>query len=307
MSDCDDRISEKGNAQDMIRTADVGDRRKQQRRLDALMETLGAGTALFAMCAILDVPYAAEFATDDWDEYICALEQDEDWNGKGFLDGETDISVIRKDGMTERERWETVWGTGAENRRYTDEDYRRLDELFRTYSYRLQRSGGMDVQQEDTLRVCSRMRLEADKAVALGTKDGIDIASKLNKMIQDNLSAENLRKKDEKPIDDIRIDGIADALQKKYGISASMSRDEVVEICCKWLMEHKYPYTLDAANQMLLAIINTTRRNNDEAEMEELPDKYRIKDVYREFAQSPNETEREVYKYLGLTNRGAPK
>lgn len=291
----------------MIRLAELGDRRKQQRRMDILSNTLGAGTALFVLCAALDVPYAAEYATDDWDEYLSALEQDGEWDGKGFLDGETDISIVRKDGMTERERWETTWGAGSEKRPYSDEDYRRLDELFRAYSYRLQRSGGMDAQQEDTLRVCCRMRLEADKAIALGTKDGIDIAAKLNKMIQDNLSAENLRKKDEKPIDDIRIDGIADALQKKYGISASMSRDEVVEICCKWLMEHKYPYTLDAANQMLLAIINTTRRNNDEAELEELPDKYRIKDVYREFAQSPNETEQEVYRYLGLTHRGTPK
>ena len=288
----------------MIRIAEVGDMRKQQRRLSEVAKSTGVGEALFALCAVMNVPYVPEYATDDWGQYLTALESDEEWDGKSFPDGETDISVIREDGMTEWERWGTVWGTGSEDRPYTEDDYRRLDELFRTYGYRLQRSGGMDAQQEDTIRWCSKMRLEADKALTSGGKEGIDIAAKLSKMIQDNLSAENLRKKDEKPIDDIRIDGIADAIQKRYGVSASMTREEAVEICCEWLMSHKYPYTLDAANQMLLAIINTTRRNNDEPELDEVPKDYAIKDVYREFAASPNDTEVEVYAHLGLDHNG---
>lgn len=55
---------------------------------------------------------------------------------------------------------------------------------------------------------------------------------------------------------------------------------------------------------MLLAIINTTRRNNDEPEVDELPKDCAIKDVYREFAASPDAAEAEAYAHLGLDFRG---
>lgn len=92
----------------MIRLAEVGDMRKRQRRLSEVAKSTGVEEALFALCAVMNVPYVPEYATDDWGQYLTAPESDEEWDGKPFPDGETDISVIREDGVTEWERWKNA-------------------------------------------------------------------------------------------------------------------------------------------------------------------------------------------------------
>ena len=62
--------------------------------------------------------------------------------------------------------------------------------------------------------------------------------------------------------------------------------------------------TLDAAEHMLLSIINSTRKNNDEAEFTELPDAFTIPvELADEFAPFPSEMEKQAYEYLGLSRR----
>lgn len=278
---------------------------KQERRFKKLSAQVGVIPALFYFCAVFNVPYMSEFATDSWDEYVETIAYERrDKKTSTFADGETDINEIIRSNMDDPNRWLKVWGTGDADNPYTEEDYRELDEHFMTYSSRVRQAGGMDAQQEDTFRVCSRLALLRDKSIAKGDKESMDMAAKADNMIQKNLESENLRKRDEKPMDDVRVDGIAAALEKKYGLDNDMmmNREAVIEMCCKWLMSHNYPTTLDAAHQMTLAIINATRRNNDEPEMGELPPHLRFKDNYSEFAEKPSEMEKEAYKHLGLSH-----
>lgn len=270
-----------------------------------LATDLGGDLALFCMCAVYNLPLNLSKPVPTWESYIERLENAKETYT--FSDGVTDIYKALERGRTEEERWKQEWGVGDPDNPYTAKDYKNLDIIFRTYSARLEAAGGMDAQQEDTLRHCSRMALLRDKCVARGDRVSINNAQRLDKMIQDNLSSENLRKKDAKPIETAKADGIVDALQKKYGRGMELTKDQFLEIFFKWCHSKQYPETVDAAEQSLMAIINTTRANNDLPELLEYPEDVRKLEEYaNEFADEPNEMEDEAYAYLHLM-RGAVK
>lgn len=275
-------------------------KQEEEKRFLELVQIVGKQQALFCCCAIYDVPYDDEIEAETWEEYNRLLLKKKGEAGT-FKDGITDIMEIARRVEPDEERWLAEWGIGDEEKPYTEDDYIRLDELYATYTSRLRGSGGMDEWQEDTLRTCSKMRLTADKALAKGDKDSISIASTLNKMIQENLSSEQLRKKDAKPVEQARIDGIVEALARKTGCGIDLSMENAVAICSKWLASHHYPMTRDAADHMLLAIINCTRSNNDMPEIDELPETAKFdKKFSTMFADEPNENEDEAFDYLNL-------
>lgn len=268
--------------------------KRAKNRFQELVGDVGYEIALYCFCAVRDLEYKPEIKVQNFPEYAAKVE-------KEFRFGDMNVQHAFDKSLSDIEKWQMVWGIGDENKPYTVEDYKRLDKLFDTYSSRLQKAGGMDAVQDDTLRVCSKMRLEADKALARGGKDNISIASQLNKMIQDNLSSEQLRKKDSRPAETARLDGIVEAIAKKYGVSVELSYDEAIEICSKWLANQRYNMTMDAAEHMLLAIINTTRSNDDMPEIKTLPKKARFDMTYAsQFDDEPNELEREAYEYLDI-------
>lgn len=270
-------------------------------RFQDLAGVIGGDLALFCVCAVFNLPVYTDKPVKDWESYLERMEKEK--NQAGFADGETDIDVVRVHGLSESERWEKDWGIGNPDSPYMPQDYKRLDELFRTFSARLEAAGGYDAQQEDTLRNCCVMRLQADKAINRGDKESVDIAAKLNKMIQDNLSSENLRRKDAKPVETAKVDGIIDAMQRKYGISAEMTKDQFLEVFFKWCHSHSYPETVDAADHAMLAIINTMRSNADLPELPELPESASFEPYESEFAVIPNEAEETTYEYLGLKRK----
>ena len=267
-----------------------------------LLDVLDPQLALFCICATMNLKYDPEIDFVSFEDYKEQMERKH--TKVRFKDGILQADVAPIDPVQQMEHWHKVWGTGNENNPYTEEDYERLDETFSAYSSRLERAGGMDALQEDTLRKCSKMRLHADKLLERGGKDNIAMAATLNKMIQEDLKSEQLRKADAKPIETARIDGIVDALTKKYGISIECTYEEAVAACSKWLASHRYPMTTDAANYMLEAIINCTRENNDMPPMVGLPKSAKItKEMGFEFAEDPNEAEDEAFEYLKLNRR----
>ena len=189
------------------------------------------------------------------------------------------------------------WGENSAKNPYTSEDYDELDRIYEALSSDLMAAGGVSVKQEFILRDCAKMTLDRDKMRAIGQYDK---AAKLNKMVQDNLSSEGLRKRDAKPIDDLRIDGIVDRLEKagllKNG--KQCSPDEMFEIL--FHRRPKYSYTKDAAEQILLYMANTTRVNDGLSELPTLPPDMRLRDDLGEFAEEPDEQEKESYKELGI-------
>lgn len=267
-------------------------------RWDALAEKIGPDAATYCICAAADVPYNPKIQAKNWASYIQKLKNKVT---VGFAKGETDPKSVFSRGMGELERWQAEWGIGDPDNPYTPTDYRRLDEILRTLSAR--NAGGMDAQQEFTLRYCAQLALLREKSFVKGDKESVAKAKDLDKMVNDNLAAENLRKKDEGPETTARIDGIVEAIKKKHGFGVELTKEQATEMCAKWLISHNYSCTRDAAEQAILAIINASRVNGDLPTMPELPKEFGLSDFDHEF-QKPSSAvrarEKSVYDYLGL-------
>lgn len=264
-------------------------------RLNAV---LGPDIAFFIVCAYVDVPYKPKIAAKDWPSYLAKLK--ENWK-KDFKDGETDIRGAVRNGMSEMERWQAEWGYGDVNHPYTPQDYRRLDEIMKTLSARS--LGGMDAQQEFTLRYCAQMALLRDKNVVKDDAESIKKAKSLDAMIQDNLAAESLRKKDTGQEQTARLDGIVDAMKRKYGFGPELTKAQAEEACARWLKERHYNCTRDAAEHAIFAIINAMRVNSDLPVLPDLPTDAQLAAYEKEFESAlsgASDREKAVYDYLGL-------
>lgn len=305
---------------------DTAELTAQQERYDAIARATSDSLALFYCCIEFDRPFdmlAVPKEPDVGEKWIAYLDnlrlkKLDTRRGEplGFLDGLTDITKIFGEGLSAGEFTKAVgneksarnrkvgtaqqrknWGENSAKNPYTSEDYDELDRIYEALSSDLMAAGGVSVKQEFILRDCAKMTLDRDKMRAIGQYDK---AAKLNKMVQDNLSSEGLRKRDAKPIDDLRIDGIVDRLEKagllKNG--KQCSPDEMFEIL--FHRRPKYSYTKDAAEQILLYMTNTTRVNDGLSELPTLPPDMRLRDDLGEFAEKPDEQEKETYKELGI-------
>lgn len=305
---------------------DTAELTAQQERYDAIARATSDSLSLFYCCIEFDRPFdmlAVPKEPDVGEKWIAYLDnlrlkKLDTRRGEplGFLDGLTDITKIFGEGLSAGEFTKAVgneksarnrkvgtaqqrknWGENSAKNPYTSEDYDELDRIYEALSSDLMAAGGVSVKQEFILRDCAKMTLDRDKMRAIGQYDK---AAKLNKMVQDNLSSEGLRKRDAKPIDDLRIDGIVDRLEKagllKNG--KQCSPDEMFEIL--FHRRPKYSYTKDAAEQILLYMANTTRVNDGLSELPTLPPDMRLRDDLGEFAEEPDEQEKESYKELGI-------
>lgn len=305
---------------------DTAELTAQQERYDAIARATSDSLALFYCCIAFDRPFdmlAVPKEPDVGEKWIAYLDnlrlkKLDTRRGEplGFLDGLTDITKIFGEGLSTGEFTKAVgneksarnrkvgtaqqrknWGENSAKNPYTSEDYDELDRIYEALASDLMAAGGVSVKQEFILRDCAKMTLDRDKMRAIGQYDK---AAKLNKMVQDNLSSEGLRKRDAKPIDDLRIDGIVDRLEKagllKNG--KQCSPDEMFEIL--FHRRPKYSYTKDAAEQILLYMANTTRVNDGLSELPTLPPDMRLRDDLGEFAEAPDEQEKETYKELGI-------
>lgn len=305
---------------------DTAELTAQQERYDAIARATSDSLALFYCCIEFDRPFdmlavpKEPDVGEKWTAYLdnLRLKKLDTRRGEplGFLDGLTDITKIFGEGLSAGEFTKAVgneksarnrkvgtaqqrknWGENSAKNPYTSEDYDELDRIYEALASDLMAAGGVSVKQEFILRDCAKMTLDRDKMRAIGQYDK---AAKLNKMVQDNLSSEGLRKRDAKPIDDLRIDGIVDRLEKagllKNG--KQCSPDEMFEIL--FHRRPKYSYTKDAAEQILLYMANTTRVNDGLSELPTLPPDMRLRDELGEFAEEPDEQEKETYKELGI-------
>ena len=273
--------------------------KEQKKAFERLCESITPSLALYCLCAVYDVPFDADIEADSWGEYLGELESKP--HPIDFSIGETDVNAAILGGMEEAERWATVWGEGDEDHPYTENDYKRLDELYKTMTAQLDSAGGIvDRQQEDTARTCARMALQRDKLILSRNKDDVVTAKNFDEMIRKNLADANMRKADILPSAMQRPDGFVDALKKKYGLTMDMTKDDVMGVFFKWCHSHKYPQTVDAEEHALLAILRTMQKNDDLPEPFDLPDDMRLSNFAEEFADSPNDFENEVYDYLHL-------
>lgn len=268
-----------------------------------LRSSVGADVALFILCGWRDVPYNPEVSAQSWDGYLRTIGFAANPE-KRFKDGETDIRAALDEGLADMERWLREWGIGDPEHPYTDADFRQLDYNFKVLSARLKDSGGYDERQEDVIRTCSKMALLRDKSIAAATADSIKMAKDLDKMINDNLANENLRAKDAGPKQTVRIDGIVEACEKKFGFGIFASYDQVMEAIVQWLNQRgRYANSMDAAEQAIRLIADCTRNNSDLTPLSVEDQRINLGQYAREFDPRAVKQEENAYRYLGLARR----
>lgn len=270
---------------------------QEERRMEVLKKLVGGNMALYILCAYHNIQFKPELACGNWEAYLGRVDIK-----IPFRDGVTDPNKAMEQGVADMDRWLRVWGQGNEKRPYTPADYRRMDEIYEKMTERRRAAGGFDGQQEDVFRFCARTAHQRDLLMAKGGKDDIDSAKKLDKMIQDNLAAENLRKKDEPTQQQVRIDGVVERLNKA-GLSVGMSYDDVMGAFAGWMMKKgRYGCTMDAAEKSILAIVNCTRGNSDLPPLSELPEEERLTEFSHEFDATAARREEGVNAYLGFSD-----
>lgn len=306
----------------------------ETQRFRQLEEKNGTHMALWGMCGMVDlplepliVPYKLrEMEGNRWKIYCDALKEKgklEKRSGKlrGFADGVTDIREIfgmnidQKDFAKyveiEQELQTELEGTEEQRERWgtadlwldvpmTTEIY---DELDRQYENRLASYKGQTItpQMDDTLIKVAKFNTIIDCLMSKGeSKTIMDI----QKTVDNLLASEQMRKKDEKPVENLKMDTLVVALEKN-GLMESgdlLIYDELVKVMRdKFIKNKKYDYSLDSADQMIIDYYNNLRANADMQLVSVLPDDLEVVDEYGEFEEKETEEEKKRKKYAGLT------
>lgn len=292
-----------------------------ERTFKSMAQDVGYKLAFYLCCANFNVPYRPDLleAAKEYQNglgkfggYLCAVRKikPEAINGGllEFRDGITDITkafggefatLEVDDEMLDDAEYRSGhlnqtqdWGFGPEKRPYTQQDYDQLDKF---YDAMTSERANVSKQAKIAIQNICVMKLEQQYAIYSGDYGE---AKKLEDIIKAEMEGEQLRKKDELPQDRVRLDDIVIACERA-GLTGK-SYDELVEILAKKMFHTKYGYTRDAADQMLLYITNATRTNEGYAELDRLPDDFAIQDPMGEFAETPDDTEKQIYKDLQI-------
>ncbi len=304
----------------------------ESKTYNELKQKNGESLALFFTCLKYDVPLYPLIVTDElftandvWLAYIDLLNK----NNKLFIgerlatfsDGETNLFRIFGKNMQakdfsefckrEKERLDRLPGTEEQREKWgtrdlwqsftvTSEVYKELDTQ---YDAMISRYKGVTVDEtmENNIRRVVKLRVAQDYLQSIGDAGSFD---KVQKSIDNILASEQLRKKDEKPVEALRLDSMVLALENA-GLMESgklLTYDELVEVLRdKFAKSKKYKYSLDVADQVILDIMNSMRKNADEPTLINLPEEYAAVDEYGEFETEETEQEKEAKRYAGLT------
>lgn len=306
----------------------------EEKQFMQLCSVMGMHQALYVSCARFDVPCeplaldGSDYFNDEyehkksrWKQYILILHEKgllfkKNGNTATFEDGVTDFRSIfgrkcqvedfvkycdyekakiqKMPGTAEqREKWGTSDG-------YTTEEYGRLDRMYenRTSAYRGQ---DLNDQQEYVIEEACKWQLIAERMRQCNQVKGATDALKAADTL---LAAECLRKKDEKPVEQLRMDALVVALEDAGMMEDGklVPYDKLIEIMRDtFVKSKKYDYSLDACDQMIYDYYNNIRMNADMQALASMPDDMRVEDEYGEFEPEETEEEKKRRKYAGLT------
>ena len=288
----------------------------QPKIYDQRAATVGYKLAMFLCAAEFNMPYMPDLfkaaqklqndKTNPWAAYTVILCREGYHKGERFgqfVDGVTDIKkafdgkaetlyvddemLCAEDYVEGRVAQEKKWGKGPTDHPYTQEDYDKLDRIFSAIA---DNRPAIGPQTQMAIEKISRWTLEQDYYFYNGDPQK---AKLLGDLIKSEMENEQLRKKDELPQDLEKLDGIVRALEAKGLLGLPFP-----ELLKK--LHPEYQMTKDAAEQILLAIYNTSAWNEGRAEVASLPPSLRLNDKLGEFMQEPDEAEKEIYRKLDL-------
>ena len=177
------------------------------------------------------------------------------------------------------------------------------DELDRIYETRASAYKGFDLngQQQAILVKVAKNDAIYDHLMRTGLAK---LATDIQKSTSQLLADENMRPKDKKPVEELRLDALVLALEEA-GLMENgdlLTYDELIEVMRdNFVKSPKYDYSLDVADQMILDVINSMRANADLPYIQDLPEEFAPVDEYGEFEPEETEREKENKRFLGIT------
>ena len=300
---------------------------------DRLASIEGRSIALFHTCAALNIPLKPivldgidfENCDEPFRTYINALSESgqDTKRGKvlGFESGCTALQEVfgrelsHKDFTAyidrERTRISKHFGTNSQREKWGElpiykglpmsaELYNELDRLYAI------REGAYKGQDLNSQQVATLIKVAKNDAIYdhLMRSGLAKLATEIQKSTSQLLADENMRPKDKKPVEELRIDALVLALEEA-GLMENgdlLDYDELIEVLRdRFIKSKKYEYSLDVADQLILSVINSMRQNGDLPPIQELPSDLAAEDEYGEFEPEETEREKENKRYLGIT------
>jgi hypothetical protein len=182
----------------------------------------------------------------------------------------------------------------------TDKIYAELDRQYENWCGRY-RGQTITPQLADSIVKICKWNMVTEHLVRIGEYVS---AQKVQKMVDDLMASEQMRKKDEKPIETMRMDALVTALERDGAMEKGQfkSQTEVMEAFWnRYFKNRKYNYSIDAADHMIFDYYNNARINADLPPVSELPADLRLEDELGEFEPEPTEDEIKRERYAGLT------
>ena len=182
----------------------------------------------------------------------------------------------------------------------TDDLY---DELDRSYENWVGRYRGQTItpQMDDSLTKIVRWNAVTERLIRCGDYTN---AQKIQKMVDDLMASEQMRKKDEKPVEVMRMDALVSALENAGAMEDDQFKtvDEIMRAFHdKFLARKKYNYSVDAADHMIYDYYNNARINADLPVADVLPSDLELTDELGEFEPEQTEEEKRRERFAGLT------
>lgn len=294
----------------------------QEEYYDVLAKETSPHLAMFYCCIAFDIPFSfkdlpsIDDETEPWLRYLDNLRRSGGNRSRnsplGFTDGETDILRIfgeglscgtfgklvatessmqtrRKGSKRQRDDWGEMDG-------FSQEEYDELDRLYKIQSKPFEATGIDELLEYNLREICKnllRYSIASAQGKAKDAKQFLDQA--------ETIKASNLmRKRDEKPVEDLRIDTIVDKLEKKGFMKNGklLTLPELLKLIPN--MRPQYPHSIDAADQMMFCIENTMRRNAGLGSVSELSESMMIDALPGEFMEEAPEWEKNIKKKLEL-------
>lgn len=303
----------------------------ENKRFKQIEEANGTCIALWVLCGMVNLPleplilpykFAESEGDGKWERYCELLKEkgklERHGKSRGFGDSVCDIREIfgskmsytdfsayveaqqelinEQEGTEEqREQWgiRPLW----QNLDLTTDLYNELD---RRFEAKISRYKGINIDEvlSDTLKKLCRLELVQEYLISIGDVTSFD---KIQKSIDSIQAAEQLRKKDEKPIENFKIDAQIKALEDAGLVEDGkfFDFDTTRKKLLNLAKSTKYNYPLDMVDQMIFGIKNNMMANANALMSTELSPDLVFEDTNNEFEKEESKDYLEKSKFVG--------
>ncbi len=228
---------------------------------------------------------------------------------RNFFDGETDIAKIFGSTMhntvdliekmqnapaTPRRTTPTQAQTKKWGAEYDIVECKELDERYNQLGAAYKGNNDPRIEQ-NIIQIC-KLQLALNKQMRI---EDFAQVKRIQDTIKSIMETEGMKATDVKPMENFRIDAIAHYLERNGALKNNqiVSKDKLRQMLNKG--KHSYSSSRDIVDEMILQIVNASRRNEGTGELYEIPLDMQVKDSKNELKKNVTEAEKAVLAELG--------